>query len=345
MSAMNPGEQKQSHLDDNQLVAEILAASEATLQRAREVLGVEDLATVLPGVHEKRDNATGSLQTRPLSKEETDQLVASAGELGFGAAGDVSPSSVGLRHGYTAFVEGGQAHKVMAEIVVSQDPEARPRSIIIAGSLRGIKAAEERRVTSAICQIPEEQVGQTEYEVALQIAAAAESFEPLEGGPVNLPFKYDIDANNQVSRVEEDQEPSGQFVRVGTINDAEVILMRIDREDYIDDSGAPKFRKQPNSFAALQIIGDVMEAAGEEHGQLALCSSGTYAPTRKARVARASLESHHEIRFTAYGTETIGAVRKAVMPEDEWTAPVNQVPEELAGLYRETELLKAALEQ
>lgn len=312
---------------------QLINTSEAALAHVSEVLGVEDVSTVLPGVHEKRDQASGELTDRDLTGEERQQLIDCAQEFGFARPEDLSPSEAGLKHGYYAFIEGGQSHKVMAEIVTTlNDDKATPDMIIIAGSKREIKAEAEVNMTAKICGVNESELGKTEYDVAFQIAS---SIPGIEVEPSHLPMSYDIHNDNAVSA-----EATGQFIRVGYVaGNTQVVVALVDRNELPDG----KYDKQPNSGQMVGILDKLLELHGDTTAQIGMASSGTYQPTRSLRVASQGLDTQRDIKFYSYGTETVGAVRKAIEPEDNWQAPAKQVPEELGGMYNEVQKLKAKL--
>src|SRR3990167_6658346 len=85
------------------------------------------------------------------------------------------PAEVGLHNGYVAIIEGGQAHKMAAELAVILQGDIQPSLIVIAASADriippvGADKVQERETTARILGLSPDEVGGTEYEVARQV--------------------------------------------------------------------------------------------------------------------------------------------------------------------------------
>lgn len=268
-----------------------------------------------------------------LSIERGEALRAAAAQLGFERPTDAMASSLGLS-GAHFIIEGGQPHKIVAEAgLVMDDAGADPTTLIFSASpYRKITSDAEK--ASCINQFGE--VPATEYDVARRAAESLPGFQPTSEDEV-LEFGYDIDANFQITN-----DATGQFVRIGYVNDAPVIMLRIDREEYTDEEGAAKYRKQPGADAVMAIVDAVTAESGDATAPIAFVTSATYQPSRSVDAAKIGLNSGRVIGVATYGTERLADVNGTALP-----APrrLDQLPGEMYKLAQEIEKLRAALEE
>ena len=190
-----------------------------------------------------------------LTDERKAALLDKAGELGFGRSESITLSEQDL-FGANVILEGGQPHKMLAEArMVVDDTEANPKAIILS-------ASSHRELTNAAEVASAERLfghaGKTEYEVALDVVRALPGFSELPE-PQVLNASYDI-----YNGFATGQEPTGQFKTVGHVGAAPVILMQIDRHNYVDDAGKAKYDKQPGTAAVIGIVDAITKAAGDE---------------------------------------------------------------------------------
>ncbi|MGI0133684.1 MAG: hypothetical protein ACREBW_01840, partial [Candidatus Micrarchaeaceae archaeon] len=192
------------------------------------------------------------------------------GEFGVGRGTDENISALGLPHGpVVAVVEAGQAHKIKAELeMIEQDVASPIAQIIFAGSpKREIKSSDER--ASTVRQLGKMPDTYTEYYVAGQMAMHMKGFTALPQ-PEILKQSYTV---SRESGFTVGTDETGQFVKVGTAYGADVILMRLDREDYTDSEGKPKYRNQPEYGDVMQIVSASVTVADTS---VAYLTSNTY---------------------------------------------------------------------
>lgn len=95
--------------------------------------------------------------------------------LGVGRQNNLTPSRVGLTEGYIAIVEGGQGHKMLAELQLILEGPMPSKIIFMAGSRVIVDA--EKLITAKVLGIEVSEVGSTELEVAKQVAARVSNIE------------------------------------------------------------------------------------------------------------------------------------------------------------------------
>jgi len=316
---------------------------ESVVQEAAEVVsGVEgtDPQVLFPLPGEKRDEDPGF----ELDESQETQLRELASKLGFGRETDRTPEMAGLSVGYDAIIEGGQPHKVEAERRLVAATAGR---LIFCGSPnRKITADAERQSAAHVLTnlrresgVEDATIGDevSEYDVIRQIAEAQPGFVPQ--ADEDLGYGYDINARNLVLPV----DGSGQFKQIGHIasqfGDAPVIMMRIDREDYTDAEGKPRYRNQPDSAAVVRIVSDVTRMQGDIETPIAFVTSATYEPSRAVDGYRAGITTDREVKVVTYGTSALAAVRG----EDPVPASITQLPGELRRAYDQTQQLRTEL--
>jgi len=266
-----------------------------------------------------------------LTAEQEDRFRSIAGELGFGRETDKTSEQAGLPDGYVAVIEGGQSHKVEAQCRLVESAS----TLIFAGSPhRKITAEAERASGARVLGIDPESVGVTEYDVVRQIAEAQPDFVPNETGDEVLPFGYDIWRNHQVT-----EDPTGQFIKIGTVNDRDVVLLRIDRENYQDDAGKSRYCFQPNSAAVMGIVSDVLAKRGDDDTPVGFLTSATYQPSRDIAAVSAGIRYDRQFGVVSYGTSTLAEVKGEVAKP----GPINQLPGELHTTATQTAKLRKEL--
>ncbi len=210
---------------------------------------------------------------------ETTIRTIAAEKLGIGLAEDITLEQSGLNPDGVVIVEGGQSHKMLAELTVALAGGHTGPIVMSSTEHRKIKLTaddekvRERANTAALLGISEEEVGNTELAVALQVV------ESLPG--------FVISAT---------EDASEGLVCVGTINGRQVFMYSIPREYYQDETGAKKY-SQPSVIEQVQYITEATQAP-----EAALVTSLTYYSSR-------AVASDGKYRVAAYSPNTLAKVR------------------------------------
>lgn len=281
------------------------------LAEAAVVIGIEpgaslqELQAALPEPTEVRRES----ERMTLSSEQEVSLREIAGRFGIGGEQDV------LATAEHQIIEGGLAWKVAAEVAIASSA----RTMVFAGSPnRSITREDERTFMQNIIG-EDAEIGMTEYDIVRQIASAQSGFEPLEQEET-LPFGYSISDNFEVTG-----EPTGQLVRIGSIDGRDILLLRVDRENYVDEVGDNKYRNQPDGAAIMGIVADVLTANGDEESAVGLVTSNTYS-SRAIDVKRAGHQKGRVFQVGMYGRQTLADVKGEPIAE---STEINQIPGEL----------------
>lgn len=328
---------------EQQMLAEtMLENSQAILREAVEVVTGDaeaDPLTVFPPARERRDDAPDP----EFTEDQETRLRTAAAELGFGRTSDRIASEVGLNPGYIAIIDGGMVHKVKAEIELALADDVQPGRIVVAASSgRKIdstdpEAADEvESVKYQLGLTPTTIINETEYSITKKLLATVPRFIPLEE-PREVPLGYDIDNNNASIA-----EPTGQFLEVGTIGNVPVVLLRIDRENYIDEDGKAKYRKQPDSAGTMAIVSDALAASGDTGTALGFITGSNYQTSREVDAVRAMLSFGRIVAVPTYGAQRLARVKgKEVLTP----APINQLPGELHHIAKQIKKLEQSLSE
>jgi hypothetical protein len=314
-----------------QYALEILSKTKEALNFAVEVVSPDtpdvDPLAIFPAAGERRADDIGLA----LSPDQEHALRGVAAELGFGRESNRTMTELGLSGGH-AVIEGGQAHKMLAEaLVVVNDCFAAPKSIIISATpFRAIPPA-EKTITSQILDIDLDDVGNSEYEVAKQVVNKIPGF--IQQNEETLPFSYDIHNDYAVSN-----EPNGQFTALGNIHGIPVVLLRIDRENYLNEEGKTAYRLQPDTAQVIAIVDRVLKIQDDPETPIAFVSSGTYQPSRDIDGARAALLTRRKVGIPTYGTALLAEVKGEDLPAP---GPITQLP----GEFNKVALQIAKLEK
>lgn len=253
-----------------------------------------------------------------LSPEQETTLREIAGRFGIGGEQDVAATA---SH---QIIEGGLAWKVMAETTIVDSA----RTLLFAGSPNRSIAREDE--ISFMQKLVGEgtAVGATEYEIVRQIATAQAGFEPLEQDEV-LPYGYEVDNGFVVS-----EEPTGQFVRIGSIDGRDVLLIRVDRGELSNEKGKPN---QPDGAALMGIVADVLSANGDEESSVALVTGNTYS-SRAIDARRAGHQRGRVFQAGMYGRQTLADTKNEAVAEP---TEINQIPGELHAIASRLARLQA----
>ncbi len=330
---MTHSESYETH-NPRQYAQEVLTRSQEALGVAITIMSPEtsdaDPLDVFPAPAERRADDPGL----DLDERQERALRETVAGLGFGRESNRTMSELGISSGHV-ILEGGQAHKMMAEaLLVVSDKEAAPASITLSASPFRKVAGAEAELTSRVLGIAEDQLGATEYDVARQVAERVPGYVALVQEEV-LPVAYDIDNGFAVS-----EQSSGQLVTIGHIGAAPVLLLRVDRENYVDDTGKPKYRNQPGTADIIVIVDSAL--SNKDTTPVAFVTSGTYQASREVDGARAALVTGRAVGIPTYGTAQLAMIKGETVPAP---GPINQLPGELHKMAVQIAALKAVLEE
>lgn len=212
--------------------------------------------------------------------------------------------------------------------MVLEDEAANPSRLYFA-------ATPHRKITSpAEAASAERLLGEvpaTEYDVAKAMAQQLQGFVAEE---YDLPYGYDIHNNFAVTN-----ETTGQFKMVGWVGKTPVVLMRIDREYYMEGD-QQKYRNQPGTADVVQIVDAVQRQDGDVLSPIGLVTSATYEPSRQIDCTRAGLAVQRPVGVAAYGTARLSAVKGEDAPVP---AALNQLPGELYKVSENVQKLEAVI--
>jgi hypothetical protein len=226
--------------------------------------------------------------------------------------------------------EGGKARKVDAEAQINQGAKA----IIFASSPDRLIGEDEVAYMQERLNkdIP---IAETEYDMVRQIACWQKGFVLLDK-PKVLPYGYNI--HNNFTLV---HEPTGQLVKIGEWGSADVLHLRVDRENYFDEEGKDKFRKRPDSAALMGFISGMLLAQGDETSSVGINSSTTYA-SRAVDAVRAGLEHGRIFHVGMYGRQTLANVERKPVAEP---TEIQHIPGELHEIQSKLIQLQAAFDE
>jgi hypothetical protein len=233
----------------------------------------------------------------------------------FGLGGEVDVASV------TDYQinEGGKARKIDAEARINEGAKV----IIFAGL--PIREIDEDEVAYLRERLePGVEPAKNEYELARQIAGWQEGFVALDE-PEVLPYGYDVHNGHALL-----DEPTGQIVKIGSQNGAEVLLLRVDR-------GPKKF----DTAAMMGFISAMLSAEGDEVSSVGINTSTTY-PSRAVDIVRAGLQHGRPFRVGMYGRHTLAAVERKPAAEP---TEIKQIPGEMYVIYEKLLELQEAIKQ
>ncbi len=221
-----------------------------------------------------------------LPKDQETAFREAMDKLGIGRETNQNATEVGLKDNYIAIIEGGQAHKMLAELnVVLGDEQTKPHLIIITGTPDrtippvGADKVAEREVTARVLGIKPEEVGATEFDVAEYIAT-------------HIPGLRDWRRKGLHG-----------FEQIGTLGDTIIETLRVDR-DPLRGGGTKGVIKNVDRYH-YNFRGDF---------DIGFVTSATYQPSREVDAVSAMLEinlGHRQLAdlhtFAAkFGVESTG---------------------------------------
>lgn len=286
-----------------------------------------DPLQVFPPATEVRSDGKSVVNVNGIEREITRNEENILREVGsrFGLGGETNV----LTYADVQVMEGGKVWKIDAEAKITEGAS----KLFFAGSPFITIGDDEKDYLTSRKKIDSSNI-RTEFDAATAIASSQPGFT---GHPEakTLPYGYDIHDNYQLS-----QEATGQFVEIGTISDVPVIMLRVDREVYVDESGAHKYRLQPDTHALLSIVATVQSIEGDTDSVISVNTSSTYA-SRAIDTVRAGIKArdNHTYAVGMYGRHTLAEVRG--LPVE--PSKANQLPGEFRVIAEKLQLLEQAL--
>lgn len=275
-----------------------------------------------------------------LTPQQAKALRATAAEFGFGREADRTASELGLSNGYVAVIDGGQIHKVLAEIQIALLDDVKPGSFVII-------AREDRPISS------EDQSEAMQKEVAsIRLQLGLEDDEPVEGTEYSItdqaldaivPFvREDPEELALVPLGEDDHIPLPHatvgLTTIGRILNLPVVMLKFDRDSYVGDDGKRKDRKEHDNAASLVVVSKALSVVGDEHTELGFITSASYQTSREIDAARAADITGRTIAVPSYGAARLASVKMEAIPA---AVPLNQVPGEFHRVARQMKKLEA----
>ncbi|PJE65708.1 hypothetical protein COU91_00095 [Candidatus Saccharibacteria bacterium CG10_big_fil_rev_8_21_14_0_10_47_8] len=293
---------------------------------AREIGGEgAHIDDVFPLPPETRDHAP----IPEWNEDQVNRVREVARSFGYGAVEDV-PS--GLRGG-VRIAEGGKVWKILAEAELI-DKDGDPTDLVFAGSPHRQLGDDELDFLKT--QYSEDfPPGTTEYQAAAWVAKL-KSDGAIAEQPADLSIGYEIAEGNPVVR-----KAMGQVIEVGqTSRGQRVVLLKIDRENYQEEDGKPKYRHQPDTARVMGILSEALSTQGRHEDPVGFVTSNTYA-SRQVAITRAGLQNGRQFGVAMYGRETLIGLNASVPAE----TPLNHLPGDLRVMYENLQKLLAEVSQ
>jgi hypothetical protein len=174
----------------------------------------------------------------------------------------------------------------------------------------------------------------TELDMARELAAlTTPGFTPLEED-ITLPFGYEVAEGFAFT-----EEATDQLVQIGTdATQSPVYLLKVDREDYIDEDGKPRYR-QPDGAALSLFMSGVLDRQLDPMSSIGFVTSQLYT-SRIAGSVLAGLQAGRRFAVDLYGRQTLADVKGTAMTPP---TPINQIPGELHIMDQKLKELEQAV--
>lgn len=225
---------------------------------------------------------------------------------------------------WKAVLEGGQYHKVAAELDLAIRPKAAKLSMILpTASAKRKPGVKERELTARLMGVDANEVGETEYDVVKNLFMNHPDFVPLDEEKVG-PISYNYPDNESgygIIPTSPAEESSGQFVTIGHFKvvdfyengperEIPVTIIRIDRFPHPEHPNDPTKYKQPSNAHKITYAAGV-RAPNEFDTNIGFVTSATYEPS--CELAAKEALTKFGPRFTAqvlsYGIETLARIK------------------------------------
>jgi hypothetical protein len=198
-------------------------------------------------------------------------------QLGPGRMESVGPVERGLRDGeYVAVTEGGQPHKIVAELNMLRASSERPAAYVITGSSGRQIKDNEKAFMAEYTDKDESEIAPTEFGIAKQILEAQEGYQP------------------ESSTTIVDYHDTHTVARAGTLDGVPVFTIGIERQ-YGEDGRYSEIKNPEKMRIAYHLLGR----------EVAFATSATYEPTCFIAAEEAGVPA----TVVAYGVEELADVK------------------------------------
>jgi hypothetical protein len=250
-----------------------------------------------------------------LSEEQEQRFRADMGEIGPGITTDIGPAEVGFENhrypnwGYIAILEGGQPHKMIAQLRIIRDPGRDLLPIAIwqtASADRKIGDDEIKFMAKYLgCDISE--VGETELDVAEQILRHEADFEVMIPGLNKMPTD-EVYQSAKGSLM--DPYFIGKFLNPSPEdpNDTAQVYVQLMGVK----AGSDRYTQASNADKMRQVI-EFLDS-DDPLPRVGFVTSATYQPSNVISAHLVAQETGVNVQVLSYGTERLAQVR-GIEPE------------------------------
>ncbi|MDB5166334.1 MAG: hypothetical protein JWM37_406 [Candidatus Saccharibacteria bacterium] len=244
-----------------------------------------------------------------LTEDQEQAFRSSMAEIGPGRPTDIGPAEVGFGNiDYVAVLEGGQPHKMVAQLQVvrAHGRDLMPGMIVQTASADRTIGANERAFMAGHLGCEESEVADTELGVAEQILRHEADFEAV-GSEATLEDAYVagevslMDAIHIGNFIHPDPESPSDGTRVN------VILVGVKRV-YADD-GSGQYSQASNADKISQALN-----FSTFQRNIGFVTSSTYQPSNVISARQVAFDTSSNVQVLSYGTETLARV-KVAQPE------------------------------
>lgn len=264
-----------------------MRAIQNCVDRSIEIVGQigQDYSEVFPDPSQKdrREDVVWGLEITPEQEEAFRGVVS---ELGIGRSHDLSPAELGVDDGYTAIMEGGQPHKLIAQLdVVLDENQPVPGAIFMtADTGRELAESEQELAKKYLGFGAGDTLPKDEYELALSTVLRHEGFLPDSSGAIT------------------NDHGSYTMLYLGSIGEIPVHLMGLKREyNYPDE---PKRFDRLNNQQKMETIAQSSDAK-----ETVFVTSGSYQPSNEIQAIAATEKINKPVLVASYGTESMASVK------------------------------------
>ncbi len=214
-----------------------------------------------------------------LSEEQQAAFRGVMAELGPGRESNIGPEEAGVGTDYVALFEGGQAHKMIAELnIIDRAGVNPPSQYVVSGSTgRSISDAEIQSVANLLDIDPSE-VANNEYVLAEQVVRMREGFVPAP-----------------ISGMDSEQYC---YSHIGNLNGIPVSSLGIKRIPR-DGGGYNQLSNQ----SKIELLHEMYER------EVAIVTSATYQPSNEVAATNARETTGREAHVLSYGTHELAKVK------------------------------------
>lgn len=238
------------------------------------------LTAYLGPLTERRSDALAPLFENASARGDWVRLLK---ELGVNTAVDIGPEKLDIEGPWAFIGEGGTGPKMFKQLEMLKSSEMYPEVVVLAATdERAIPEADdpasERQATATILELPMQEVGETEYKVAEQLARKFLVARPADQ---DLPLRYDIEGGQLTPLTD---GVAGDFRLIGYTEAGKPIVLMNVRRQYGEESGVYKALGVTGTYRAVaellkseQFRTHIPNTAVDT---ICFASSTLYAPTR-----------------------------------------------------------------